>query len=100
MGGPGWCRGRFPVLILRDSMNAPRETLAARLRSGPLSIREATQICRGLLSAIDSAHARGTGHGAITPNTIVLEEGRPVLVSEGAPSETRTGRPSSRTIVF
>jgi len=67
-------------------MNAKRETLAARLRSGPLSVREATQICRGLLSAIDSAHARGTGHGAITPNTIVLEEGRPVLVSEGAPS--------------
>jgi hypothetical protein len=67
-------------------MNATRETLAARLRSGPLSVREATQICRGLLSAIDSAHARGTGHGAITPSTIVLEEGRPVLVSGVAPS--------------
>jgi hypothetical protein len=67
-------------------MNATRETLAARLRAGPLSVREATQICRTLLSAIERAHAQGTGHGAITPNTIVLEAGRPVLVSPGQPS--------------
>ena len=68
-------------------MNATRETLAARLRSGPLSVREATQICRALLSAIESAHARGTGYGTITPSTIVLEAGR-VLVSGGqAPAD-------------
>jgi hypothetical protein len=67
-------------------MNATRETLAARLRSGPLSVREATQICRALLSAIERAHELGTGHGAITPNTIVLEAGRPVLESPGQPS--------------
>jgi len=71
-------------------MNATRETLAARLRSGPLSVREATQICRALLSAIETAHARGTGFGggAITPSTIVLEAGRPVLVSGSQPSAT------------
>src|SRR3989442_4012908 len=70
------------------AMNATRETLAARLRSGPLSVREATQICRALLSAIESAHARGTGYGggAITPSAIVLEGGRPVLVSGSQPS--------------
>jgi len=69
-------------------MNATRETRAARLRSGPLSVREATQICRALLSAIESAHARGTGYGggAITPSAIVLEGGRPVLVSGSQPS--------------
>lgn len=67
-------------------MNATRETLAARLRSGPLSVREATQICRALLSAIERAHALGTGYGAITPNTIVLEAGRPVLGSGGQQS--------------
>lgn len=69
-------------------MNATRETLAARLRSGPLSVREATQICRALLSAIERAHARGTGYGgeAITPSTIVLEAGRPVLASGDQPS--------------
>ena len=68
------------------AMNATRETLAARLRSGPLSVREATQICRALLSAIEHAHAQGTGHGAISPNTIVLEAGRAVLVPGGQPS--------------
>jgi hypothetical protein len=41
-----------------------------------------------LLSAIERAHARGTGYGgeAITPSTIVLEAGRPVLASGGQPS--------------
>jgi hypothetical protein len=67
-------------------MNATRETLADRLRSGPLSVREATQICRALLAAIERAHAQGRGHGAITPHTIVLEAGRPVLVPTGQPS--------------
>lgn len=67
-------------------MNATRATLAERLRSGPLSVREATQICRTLLSAIEAAHARGQPHGAITPSAIVLEEGRPVLVPAAAPT--------------
>ena len=69
-------------------MNATGETLAARLRSGPISVREATQICRALLTAIESAHARGTGFGggAITPSTIVLQAGRPVLASGSQPS--------------
>jgi hypothetical protein len=67
-------------------MNATRETLAARLRSGPLSVREATQICRALLAAIERAHSQGTGHGAITPHTIVLDAGRPVLEAAGEPS--------------
>jgi len=63
-----------------------RQTLAARLRSGPLSVREATQICRTLLSTIETAHARGRAHGSITPGTIILEEGRPVLEPGSAPS--------------
>src|SRR5437763_15293397 len=57
------------------------ETLADRLRSGPLSVREATQICRALLSAIEAAHARGVGHGTIRSNTILFEAGRPVLAA-------------------
>ncbi|HLZ44996.1 MAG TPA: hypothetical protein VKQ05_04890 [Gemmatimonadales bacterium] len=61
-----------------SSPSAP-ETLAQRLRAGPLSVHEATQICRALLSAIEKAHARGTAHGRITVGTIVLESGRPRL---------------------
>src|SRR2546428_11594655 len=71
-------------------MSAPstpvRQTLAARLRSGPLSIREATQICRALLSTIETAHARGTAHGPITPGTIILEAGRTILHAASPPS--------------
>src|SRR5439155_15799926 len=71
-------------------MSAPstpvRQTLAARLRSGPLSIREATQICRALLSTIETAHARGTAHGPITPGTIILEAGRPILDAARPPA--------------
>jgi len=63
-----------------------RQTLAARLRSGPLSVREATQICRTLLSTIETAHARGTSHGSITPDTIILEEGRLILEGASAPA--------------
>jgi serine/threonine protein kinase len=55
------------------------ETLADRLRAGPLSVREATQICRALLSAIEESHARGVGHGAIHPSTVTLRAGRAVL---------------------
>jgi serine/threonine protein kinase len=62
------------------------ETLADRLRAGPLSVQEATQICRALLSAIEASHARGVGHGAIRASTIVFEAGRPVL----APVEAAT----------
>jgi len=68
-------------------MNATRETLAQRLRLGPLSAREATHLCRTLLSAIEAAHARGAATGAITPDSIVLDEGKPVLVSAAVPSE-------------
>jgi len=65
-------------------MNVTRETLAQRLRLGPLSAREATHLCRALLSAIEAAHTRGTAHGAITLDSIVLEEGKPVLVTAAA----------------
>jgi len=58
-----------------------RETLAQRLRLGPLSPREATQLCRALLASIET---RPAPHGAITADTIVLEQGRPTLLPSGA----------------
>lgn len=55
-----------------------RESLADRLRSGPLSVHDAIQICRSLLSAIESAHARGVAHGSISVAAIVIEGDRPM----------------------
>jgi hypothetical protein len=64
-------------------MTATPETLAQRLRLGPLSIREATQLCRALLSAIEAAP-----HGGISADTIVFQQGRPVLVRASAAAST------------
>jgi hypothetical protein len=62
-------------------MTPPSETLAQRLRLGPLSDREATQLCRALLSAIEAAPQ---SHGAIRTDTILLQQGRPTLLAAGA----------------
>ncbi|HWC75049.1 MAG TPA: hypothetical protein VG454_14030 [Gemmatimonadales bacterium] len=67
-----------------------RESLADRLRSGPLSVHDATQICRSLLSAIETAHARGMAHGSIDVRTIVLEGGRPILTAPLDPAASDT----------
>ena len=56
-----------------------RESLADRLRSGPLPVHDAVPICRALLSAIESAHARGVAHGSITVAAIMLEGDRVLL---------------------
>jgi serine/threonine protein kinase len=56
-----------------------RESLADRIRSGPLSVHDAVQICRSLLTAVEQAHARGAAHGTISVGTIVLEGDRAVL---------------------
>jgi serine/threonine protein kinase len=56
-----------------------RESLADRIRSGPLSVRDAIQICRSLLSTIEHAHARGVAHGSISVATIVLDGDRALL---------------------
>jgi hypothetical protein len=62
-------------------MDERGETLAQRLRLGPLSDREATQLCRALLSAIAAAPV---SHDAIRTDTILLEKGKPTLLSAGA----------------
>jgi len=54
-----------------------RETLAQRIRLGPLSPREATQVCRALLAVLET---RPSAHGAITADTVVLEQGRATLL--------------------
>jgi tetratricopeptide (TPR) repeat protein len=57
------------------------ETLADRLKRGPVSARQAVQITRDVLSALQATHARGSVHGHVTPDNIVLEESRAVLTA-------------------
>jgi serine/threonine protein kinase len=49
------------------------ETLAARLRRGPLSAAEALAIIRQLLAALSAAHAMRLIHGDLAPDKIFLQ---------------------------
>jgi hypothetical protein len=67
------------------------ESLAARLRRGPLPARAAAQLLRRLCEALHHAHARGVLHGALTPASVLLgPDDTPRLIGfirAGAPGE-------------
>jgi serine/threonine protein kinase len=50
------------------------ETLAARLKSGPLSVSEAVQIELGILAALDCLHRKALVHRDLKPSNIFLSE--------------------------
>ncbi len=56
----------------------PGITLQARLRQGPLSVRETITLGEALLTALGKAHARGVLHRDVKPANVVVEEGVPV----------------------
>jgi len=78
---------------------APGGTLADRLRKGPLSAEEATDLAAQVADALNYAHRRGVVHRDIKPSNILLdEEGRPLLADFGialaasaGPRLTQTG---------
>jgi hypothetical protein len=59
------------------------ETLAERLRRGPLSPAEVTAVGRDLLAALGAAHARGIVHRDVKPGNIFLQSGRAILTDFG-----------------
>ncbi len=76
------------------------ETLAERLKRGPLPPREATSLARDLLAALGAAHAQGVVHRDVKPANIFLRDGRALLGDFGVarwreesdPALTRTGQ--------
>ena len=66
------------------------ETLALRLRKGPLAVAEAVRIAIQIAEALDAAHAEGIVHSDLKPANIML-------VSGGSP---RDGEPESKLLDF
>jgi signal transduction histidine kinase len=63
-------------LLVRVAPGAPQGTLAERLARGPLSVKEAIQLGRGILGALREAHAQHVLHRHLTPSSIVIAPGK------------------------
>ncbi len=56
------------------------ESLAARLRRGPLSAADAVEVVRGAAHAAAAAHALGVVHRDIKPSNLIVAAGQPKAV--------------------
>ncbi len=61
--------GRVPYLILEYVEGT---TLAERIRSGPISTKDAAELVRTLADAVEYAHSRGIIHRDLKPGNILL----------------------------
>ena len=70
---------RFLVLEL-----VPGETLAERLKAGPLEVPEALRVCAQIAEALEAAHERGVIHRDLKPaNVKVTPEGKVKVLDFG-----------------
>jgi serine/threonine-protein kinase len=56
------------------------ETLAARMREGPMPVEQAVEIALGVLRALGAAHARGIVHRDVKPGNVMLSDNGQVKV--------------------
>ena len=59
------------------------DTLAERLKRGPLPIAEAIAIAIAIADSLDKAHRKGIVHGGLNPATVLLTAGGPKLLDFG-----------------
>ena len=58
------------------------ETLAARLRRGPLPVRQAALLVRKIATAVEFAHRHGVIHRDLKPANILLDQGEEPLITD------------------
>ncbi|MFI0410119.1 protein kinase [Actinomadura sp. 3N508] len=68
------------------------ETLAGRLRHGPLSASEALGVCAQIAAALDAAHKAGVTHGNLEPGKVFLVRGDVKVVDIGIGGIVRSDR--------
>ena len=83
------------------------ETLAQRLKKGPLPVEECLEVCKQIAEALESAHDKGVIHRDLKPGNIKFAQGEKVMVldfglakslSEVHSMELDTGQVDSATI--
>jgi serine/threonine protein kinase len=74
------------------------ETLAARLRRGPLPLAEALQRAREIAQALDAAHRHGIVHRDLKPSNVVLTKAGAKLVDFGIASASGARRAREQTV--
>jgi signal transduction histidine kinase/tetratricopeptide (TPR) repeat protein len=73
---PPLASGLEGELLFRVRPCASQATLEARLAMGPLSVKEALQLGRGILRALREAHAQGVLHRHLAPSCVVVDPER------------------------
>jgi eukaryotic-like serine/threonine-protein kinase len=56
------------------------ETLAQKLSSGPLSLKESLDLCRQIAEGLEAAHEKGIIHRDLKPANVIITEGDKVKV--------------------
>ena len=73
------------------------ETLAARLKRGPLPLPEALKTALGIVDALENVHRAGLVHLAVNPSNVMLTPSGPKLLNLGwadRPKESATTAPA------
>ena len=79
------CRtiSRRSTVTTSSRWSSSRETLAARLRRGPVSIADGVRIVLAVADALAAAHEQGVVHRDVKPENIMLADDRVVLMDFG-----------------